>query len=176
MCQGTRKGGYGALKPRIEERMMEPEAPSPPRPVPPLGADCPAESGATSSGIGPSTDGAACHEQATSGDESSTSAEVSEDESDSEEDIFSGEESEGDGLQSDDGREQVESVAAAGSATADSPPAAVLEQQVPVQEQAPAGSDSLLTAAALEERANKMFVVGSAAPQASAQTSKIQNS
>ena len=92
---------------------------------------------------------------------------MSEDESDSEEDIFSSEESEGDGLQSDDGREQVESVAAAGSATADSPPAAVLEQQVPVQEQAPAGSDSLLTAAALEERANKMFVVGSAAPQAS---------
>ena len=71
-------------------------------------------------------------------------------------------------MQSDDGREQVESVlAAAGSATANNPPAAVLEQQVPVQEQAPAGSESLLTATALEERANKMFVVGSAAPQAS---------
>ena len=93
--------------------MMEPEAPSPPRPVPPLGADCPAESGATSSGVGPSTDGAACQEQATSGDDRSTSAEVSEDEGDSENGAKSNEESEGGERQTGDEQEHDESVLAA---------------------------------------------------------------
>ena len=146
---------------------MEPKAPSPPRPVRPLGADHPAEPGASSSGAGPSADGAACHEQATSGDDRSTSSEVSEEEMDSDNIAKSNEESEGGEWQSGDERVHDESDEYEGSVPSDAPSPTAPARERAGQEQVSAGPEHLLTADALAERAAAMFRADSSAPQAS---------
>ena len=146
---------------------MEPKAPSPPRPVRPLGADYPAEPGASSSGAGPSANGAACHEQATSGDDRSTSSEVAEEETDSENGAKSNEESEGGEWQSGDERVHDESDEYEGSVPSDAPSPTAPARERAGQEQVSAGPEHLLTADALAERAAAMFRADSSAPQAS---------
>ena len=76
-------GGMDTLKRRNAGPMKNPDAPSPPRPVLPLAQLFVGELGASSSGAGPSIDGAACHEQGTSGKERSTTSEGSEEETES---------------------------------------------------------------------------------------------
>ena len=146
---------------------MDPEAPSPPRPVPPLAQLVVAELGATSSGVGPSTDGAAYHEQETSGDESSTSAEVSEEESDSENGAKFNEESEGGERQTGDEREHDESDESEGSMPSGAPSPTAPARESPGQEQVPVGPEHLLTADAPAACAPVMFGVVKSAPQAS---------
>ena len=146
---------------------MEPKAPSPPRPVRPLGADHPAEPGASSSGAGPSADGAACHEQATSGDDRSTSSEVAEEETDSENGAMSNEESEGGEWQSGDERVHDETDEYEGSVPSGAPSPTAPARERAGQEQVSAGPEHLLTADALAERAAAMFRADSSAPQAS---------
>ena len=53
-------GGMETVKPGTAKNMMEPDAPSPPRPVLSRGCECPLESRANSGDAGPSADGAAC--------------------------------------------------------------------------------------------------------------------
>ena len=147
--------------------MMDPDAPSPPRPVLSRGADCPGESGATSSCAGPSADGAVCHEQETSGEERSTSSEVSEEDTESDNDAKSNEESEDGEWQSGDERVHDKSDASEGSVSSDAPSPTAPARERAGQEQVPAGPETLLTADALAARASVIFNLDRSAPQAS---------
>ena len=155
------------LKRRNAVPMKNPDAPSPPRPVLPLAQLFVAELGASSSGAGPSIDGAACHEQSMSGKERSTTSEGSEEEMESGNDTKSNEESEGSKRHSGDERVHDESDASEGPVPSGPPFATAPARESPGQEQVPAGPETLLTADALAARAAAMFDVGRSAPQAS---------
>ena len=126
-----------------------------------------AELGASSSGAGPSIDGAACHEQGTSGKERSTTSEGSEEETESGNDTKSNEESEGSKRHSGDERVHDESDASEGSVPSGPPFATAPARESPGQEQVPVGPEHLLTADAPAACASVMFGVVKSAPQAS---------
>ena len=115
--------------------VMDPGAPSPPRPVLPLAQLVVSELGATSSGAGPSTDGAACHEQGTSGKERSITSEGSEEETDSENDTKYHEESDDGEWHSGDERVHDESDASEGSVPSGAPSPTAPARESPRQEQ-----------------------------------------
>ena len=146
---------------------MDPDAPSPPRPVLPFGQLVVAESGATSSGFGPSTHGAACHEQGTSGEERSTTTEGSEEEKDSENNTKYTEESDDGEWHSGGERVHDESDESDGSVPSGAPSPTAPARESPGQDQVPAGPEHLGTADSLAARAAAMFDVDRSSPQAS---------
>ena len=163
-------GGMDTLKRRNAVPMKNPDAPSPPRPVLPLAQLFVAELGASSSGAGPSIDGAACHEQGTSGKERSTTSEGSEEETESGNDTKSNEESEGSKWHSGDERVHDESDASEGSVPSGPPFATAPARESPGQEQVPAGPEHLGTADAgrltrrreVQARAQVLWATGAA--------------
>ena len=158
------------LKRRNAVPMKNPDAPSPPRPVLPLAQLFVAELGASSSGAGPSIDGAAWHEQGTSGKERSTTSEGSEEETESGNDTKSNEESEGSKWHSGDERVHDESDASEGSVPSGPPFATAPARESPGQEQVPAGPEHLGTADAgrltrrrqVQARAQVLWATGAA--------------
>ena len=164
------RGWYGYTETANAVPTMDPDAPSPPRPVLPLAQLFVAELGASSSGAGPSIDGAACHEQGTSGKERSTTSEGSEEETESGNDTKSNEESEGSKWHSGDERVHDESDASEGSVPSGPPFATAPARESPGQEQVPAGPEHLGTADAgrltrrrqVQARAQVLWATGAA--------------
>ena len=152
------------LKRRNAVPMKNPDAPSPPRPVLPLGQLVVAELGATSSGVGPSTDGAACHEHGHVWRREIDYVRGSEEETDSENDTKYHEESDDGEWHSGDERVHDDPDASEGSVPSGAPSPTAPARESPGQEQVPVGPEHLLTADALAACASVMFGVVKSAP------------
>lgn len=126
-----------------------------------------ATSSSSEHGAGVSSAGASSGEHGALGNDDDESSEESDYDSSSENGTNSDEEAQDDDSQQNFRRDQDEYAEPSGSARSSAPAATALAQRSLEQADAPESPAAPLTAAAMGERAAAMFVVGSAAPQAS---------
>ena len=141
---------------------MDPDAPSPPRPVRPPVVECAAEPGTSAQVNATSAAGASSVILPRADTGKDWAPGLSDEESEEDGGSFSDLESEGEGRHSPEGREHVEFVTTSAESPPDSPSLTVHEPRLPVQEEASRAQQAMLTALSMDTRAAAMFVVGAA--------------